>query len=64
MTKPGDRIELIATDDPNTLLRPGDKGTVNHIGPGGIVGVKWDSGSTLSMLPEEDDWRVLEPGQG
>ncbi|HEX5293939.1 MAG TPA: hypothetical protein VFX25_34115 [Streptosporangiaceae bacterium] len=43
--RPGDRIAVVATDDPRTRLRPGDQGTDVH----------WDSGSTLSMLLDDGD---------
>jgi Domain of unknown function (DUF4314) len=52
----GDRIALVRTDDPDTRLRPGDQGTVTRWDPRhGELDVKWDSGSTLSMLPGEGD---------
>ena len=52
--QPGDRVALVATDDPGTRLRPGDQGTVTRWDPRhGQLDVKWDSGSTLSMLPGE-----------
>ena len=52
----GDRIALVRTDDPGTQLRPGDQGTVTRWDPRhGQLDVKWDSGSTLSMLPGEGD---------
>ena len=54
--QPGDRVALVATDDPGTRLRPGDQGTVTRWDPRhGQLDVKWDSGSTLSMLPGEGD---------
>ena len=54
--QPGDRVALVATDDPGTRLRPGDQGTVTRWDPRhGQLDVKWDSGSTLSMLPAEGD---------
>ena len=28
---PGDRVELVATNDPYTRLRPGDRGTVTSV---------------------------------
>jgi hypothetical protein len=31
--QPGDRIALVATDDPGTRLRPGDQGTVTRRDP-------------------------------
>jgi hypothetical protein len=52
----GDRVALVRTDDPDTRLRPGDQGTVTRWDPAqGQLHVRWDSGSTLSMLPGEGD---------
>jgi Domain of unknown function (DUF4314) len=52
----GDRVALVATDDPDTRLRPGDQGTVTGWDPSqGQLHIRWDSGSTLSMLPGEGD---------
>jgi hypothetical protein len=52
----GDRVALVRTDDPDTRLRPGDQGTVTRWDPRQRqLDVKWDSGSTLSMLPGEGD---------
>ena len=52
----GDRIALVGTDDPGTRLRPGDQGTVTRWDPAqGQLHIRWDSGSTLSMLPGEGD---------
>ena len=31
--QPGDRVALVATDDPGTRLRPGDQGTVTRWDP-------------------------------
>jgi len=54
--QPGDRVALVSTDDPDTRLRPGDEGTVTRYDPKlGQLGVSWDCGSTLSMLPGEGD---------
>jgi hypothetical protein len=52
----GDRVALVRTDDPDTRLRPGDQGTVTRWDPAQEqLHVRWDSGSTLSMLPGEGD---------
>jgi hypothetical protein len=46
----------VRTDDPDTRLRPGDQGTVTRWDPAQEqLHVRWDSGSTLSMLPGEGD---------
>ena len=64
--QPGDRIALVATDDPGTRLRPGDQGTVTRWDPAhGQLDVRWDSGSTLSMLLDDGDRvRLITPAPG
>lgn len=52
--KKGDRVALVRTNDPYTKLKPGDQGTVTRV-RGDTIGVKWDSGSTLGVLPDEGD---------
>ena len=55
---PGDRVRLIATDDPYTRLTTGATGTVTSVRQnfdGLSVGVKWDDGSTLAMLTDAGD---------
>jgi len=61
--QPGDRIALVAADDPDTRLRPGDQGTVTRWDPAqGQLHIRWDSGSTLTMLPGDGDQvRLLTP---
>jgi hypothetical protein len=60
----GDRIELVSTNDEYTLLKPGDQGVVTRYdnGPGirlmaggPQISVRWDNGSTLSLLPSAGD---------
>jgi hypothetical protein len=62
----GDRVALVATDDPDTRLRPGDEGTVTRWDPAqSQLDVNWDSGSTLSMLLDEGDRvRLITPASG
>jgi len=62
----GDRVALERTDDPNTQLRPGDEGTVAGYDPRlGQLAVRWDSGSTLSMLLNDGDRvRLIAPASG
>jgi hypothetical protein len=54
---PGDRVELVATTDPYTRLRPGDRGTVTSVttSPEPTIAVQWDDGSTLAVLPNAGD---------
>lgn len=52
----GDRIALDCTNDPFTHLKRGDKGTVSYVSQNeSRIGVKWDNGSTLTMIPDEGD---------
>jgi len=62
----GDRVALEHTDDPDTRLRPGDEGTVTRYDRGpGQLDVRWDSGSTLSMLLNDGDRvRLVTPAPG
>jgi Domain of unknown function (DUF4314) len=54
---PGDRVELVATTDPYTRLRPGDRGTIISVTdrPEPTIDIAWDNGSTLAMLPDAGD---------
>jgi hypothetical protein len=62
----GDRVALVHTDDPGTLLLPGDEGTVTRWDPAlSQLSVRWDSGSTLSMLlGDGDQIRLIAPAPG
>jgi hypothetical protein len=55
----GRRVRLISTTDPYTRLSRGDEGTISLIDDIGTVHVKWDNGSTLGLVPEEDRWEML-----
>jgi hypothetical protein len=61
---PGDRVDLVATDDPYTRLRPGDQGTVTGVRdfPEPTIDVQWDNGSILSILPGAGDHISKLPG--
>jgi hypothetical protein len=61
---PGDRVELVATNDPYTGLRPGDRGTVTSVAdtPEPTIDIAWDNGSTLAILPDAGDRVRLLPG--
>jgi Domain of unknown function (DUF4314) len=60
---PGDRVELVATTDPYTRLRPGARGTVTRVTdhPEPTIDVQWDDGSTLAILPNAGDQLRLLP---
>ena len=56
----GARIELVSLNDPYSMLRAGDLGTVVAVHEASErqqrkVSVMWDSGSRLSLLPDEGD---------
>lgn len=54
--RPGDRIAFEETGDQSTRLRPGDEGTVTRYDPADArLDVRWDSGSTLSVLLNDGD---------
>jgi len=54
------RVTLVSTTDTYTKLVKGDQGTLlsRRIDPWGdeVISVKWDSGSTLSLVRGEDRW--------
>lgn len=60
--RPGQRVELVSTDDPWTQLRPGDRGTIRDIDDALTVHVCWDSGSHLGMIVSWDRMRG-KPGE-
>ena len=55
----GDRIEFISSSDSYTRLQPGTLGTVSMVDSMGTVHVRWDDGSTLGMIPGEDQFRLI-----
>jgi len=54
------RITLVSTNDPYTKLQKGSEGTLvrRSIDPWGdeVIAVKWDDGSSLSLIRGEDRW--------
>lgn len=59
-TLAGKRIELIRMEDPYTNLKEGDKGTIQFTDDIGQIHVKWDNGSTLAIVPEIDEYDIIE----
>lgn len=51
----GQRIALVRCNDPYTRLEPGEMGTVTSVDSMGTIHVKWDSGSTLGLCPDDGD---------
>ena len=52
----GTRIVLHHMDDPYAPIPPGTKGTVTYVDDMGQIGVVWDNGSGLSLVPGEDSF--------
>ena len=51
----GTRITLHSMDDPQAPP-PGTKGTVVYVDDMGQIGIKWDTGSSLSLIPGVDSF--------
>ena len=56
----GKRVVLIRMEDPYTKLRPGAKGTVKGEDDMGHVLVDWDGGSSLSLIPDVDEYEIVK----
>jgi hypothetical protein len=55
----GKRVRLVRCTDEYTRLTPGEEGVVTFVDALGSVAVKWESGSSLSLIPGEDAWEVI-----
>ncbi len=56
---PGTRIRLDHMEDPWAPVPPGTRGTVAYVDDIGQIGMRWDNGRTLSLVPGEDSFRKL-----
>ena len=56
---PGSRILLYQMTDPFAPVPSGTRGTVRYVDDAGQVGVAWDNGSSLSLIPNVDCFRKL-----
>jgi hypothetical protein len=54
----GTRVELIAMDDPYTKLKSGDRARIRGVDDAGNILCEWDCGSTLSLIPDVDRFRI------
>ena len=56
---PGTRVVLSNMNDPFSPVEPGTRGTVRYVDDAGQVGVAWDNGRSLSLIPGVDSFQKL-----
>ena len=56
---PGTRVMLNNMDDPYSPVESGTRGTVRYVDDCGQLGVAWDNGRSLSLVPGVDSYRRL-----
>jgi len=56
----GKRVRIIRLEDPYTKLRSGEEGKISYIDDMGSIFVDWDSGSKLALLPDIDEYEILD----
>ena len=57
----GTKVELLAMDDPQTPPT-GTRGEVMGVDDAGQLLVRWETGSSLSLIPGVDSFRIAEKG--
>ena len=55
------RFELIQMGEDPRPVPPGTRGTVAYVDDMGQIGMHWDNGRSLSLVPGEDSFRKLTP---
>lgn len=55
----GRRVKCIKMND-KYPVPSGTLGTIDHVDDIGTIHVKWDNGSTLGLVPNEDMYEVLD----
>lgn len=56
----GTRVELIEMDDPYFHQHPGEQGTVQGVDDMGQIMMRWDNGSSLSLVPGYDKFKIAK----
>lgn len=54
----GKRVEAILIED-GKIVPKGTQGTVQFIDDIGTIFVRWDNGSSLGIVPQVDDYKLL-----
>ena len=57
--KPGTRVRCLRMDDPRPVPS-GTTGTVRMVDGAGQIHVSWDNGRSLALVPEVDEFEVIE----
>lgn len=57
----GTRIRLDFMDDPYASIPSCTEGVVQAVDDAGQLIMKWDNGRSLSLIPSEDSFSVIEP---
>lgn len=57
--KPGTKVRLVKMSDPYPIP-PGTVGVIEDCDALGDYLVNWSYGSTLKLIPEIDEWEVLD----
>ena len=57
---PGTRIRLDHMDDPYAPIPAGTEGVVQAVDDAGQLMMKWDNGRSLSLIPGEDYFSVIQ----
>ena len=63
MARRGDRVRLILTSDLHVTLPKGAEGTVESVDAVGTVHVKFEDGTTLGLIADEDAFELVVPQQ-
>ena len=56
----GKRIRMIQMSPDPHPIESGEMGTIKFVDDMGYIGVHWDNGRQLSVLPKEDEYKILE----
>ena len=55
----GTKVRLISMEDPYCPVAPGTIGVVDFVDDAGQIHVKWQSGSSLALIPGEDSFTKI-----